>query len=318
MSGAERSVVLCTAGFDHTIRFWEAPTGICHRTLQYQDSQVNRLCLSLDKLYLSVAGNPSIRLYDMLGSSPSPIQSFDGHSNNVTSIGFQRDRKWLFSGSEDGSVKIWDLRVSSCQRDYQSKSSVNCCVLHPNQGELIAADEDGAIRVWDLTQNTCSFELVPDGKVPMRSLTIAADASLLVAANNKGNIYVWRLGVGSKAGGGGGLTILEPFNRLDAAHPQQSYILHALLSPDVRLLATCASDKTIRIWNVEKGFVLDKILSGHSGWVWDCSFSADSAYLVSGSSDKTAKLWDVKTGDTILEYKGHTKAITAVALNDSS
>ena len=38
MSGAERSVILCTAGFDHTIRFWEAPTGMCHRTLQYQDS----------------------------------------------------------------------------------------------------------------------------------------------------------------------------------------------------------------------------------------------------------------------------------------
>ena len=38
MSGAERSVILCTAGYDHTIRFWEAPTGMCHRTLQYADS----------------------------------------------------------------------------------------------------------------------------------------------------------------------------------------------------------------------------------------------------------------------------------------
>ena len=52
--------------------------------------------------------------------------------------------------------------------------------------------------------------------------------------------------------------------------------------------------------------------------MWDCAFSADSAYLVTGSSDKTAKLWDVKSGEVILEYKGHTKAITAVALNDSS
>ena len=28
----------CLLGFDHTIRFWEAPTGLCHRTIQYADS----------------------------------------------------------------------------------------------------------------------------------------------------------------------------------------------------------------------------------------------------------------------------------------
>jgi G protein beta subunit-like protein len=86
----------------------------------------------------------------------------------------------------------------------------------------------------------------------------------------------------------------------------------------IRYLATTSSDKTIKIWNVEKGFTLEKTLLGHSAWVWDCTFSADSAYLVSGSSDKTAKLWDLKSGEIILEYKGHHKAITCVALNDSS
>ena len=36
-------VVLATAGYDHTIRFWEATSGICYRTLQYGDSQVRSL-----------------------------------------------------------------------------------------------------------------------------------------------------------------------------------------------------------------------------------------------------------------------------------
>ena len=35
-------VVLATAGYDHTIRFWEATSGISYRTLQYADSQVGR------------------------------------------------------------------------------------------------------------------------------------------------------------------------------------------------------------------------------------------------------------------------------------
>ena len=39
---------------------------------------------------------------------------------------------------------------------------------------------------------------------------------------------------------------------------------------------------------------------------------------VTGSSDHTAKLWDVHRGQIIRNYKGHMKAVTCVALNDSS
>lgn len=38
------------------------------------------------------------------------VMSFDGHTTNVTSLGFQREGKWMYTGSEDGTVKIWDLR----------------------------------------------------------------------------------------------------------------------------------------------------------------------------------------------------------------
>ncbi len=31
-------VVLATAGYDHTIRFWEAASGTCNRTVKYADS----------------------------------------------------------------------------------------------------------------------------------------------------------------------------------------------------------------------------------------------------------------------------------------
>jgi G protein beta subunit-like protein len=52
-------------------------------------------------------------------------------------------------------------------------------------------------------------------------------------------------------------------------------------------------------------------------WVWDASFSADSAYLVTASSDFTARLWDVASGEVIRHYKSP-MAITCVALNDAS
>ena len=47
-------------------------------------------------------------------------------------------------------------------------------------------DQHGNIRVWDLTANACSCELVPEVGTAVRSLSVALDGSLVVAANNQG------------------------------------------------------------------------------------------------------------------------------------
>ncbi|KAM0035733.1 putative transcription factor WD40-like family [Helianthus debilis subsp. tardiflorus] len=64
--------------------------------------------------------------------------------------------------------------------------------------ELISGDQNGNIRVWDLTANSCSCELVPEVDTAVRSLTVMWDGSLVVAANNKGTCYVWRLLSGTR------------------------------------------------------------------------------------------------------------------------
>ena len=51
-------------------------------------------------------------------------------------------------------------------------------------------DQHGNIRVWDLTANACSCELVPEVGTAVRSLTVAMDGSLVVAANNQGALIV--------------------------------------------------------------------------------------------------------------------------------
>ncbi|EIM21818.1 WD40 repeat-like protein [Wallemia mellicola CBS 633.66] len=302
-------VILISAGYDRTIRSWEAWSGSCSRTIHHSDS-VNRLAISPDKRFLAAAGYSSVKLYDINSNDPNPIQSFNGHTSNITAVVFQAEGKWIATGSEDGTVKIWDTRTSHVQRAFEHPSPVNDVVIHPNQGEIVSCDQAGSVKVWDLGENTCSHELVPEEDVPIRSVTIASDGSSLVAGNNKGNCFVWKIRADQEYDA----SEFTPITKLPA---HSRYITKCILSPDTKHLATCSADTTIKIWSTHNyDFRLEKVLTGHQRWVWDAAFSADSAYLVSASSDHSARLWELASGDTVRQYNGHHKAATAIALND--
>jgi G protein beta subunit-like protein len=268
---------------------------------------VNRLEITSDKRFLAAAGHLHVRLYDIRTTNPNPVTSFEGHSNNVTSIAFQSDNKWMVSSSEDGTVKVWDVRAPSVQRNYKHNCPVNEVVIHPNQGELISCDQDGNVRIWDLGENQCTHQLIPEDDVPVQSVSIASDGSMLVAGNNKGNCYVWKMNNQKDA------TQLQPVTKFRS---HSKYITKVLLSSDVKHLSTCSADHTARIWNVDDSFSLETTLQGHQRWVWDCAFSADSAYLVTACSDHYVRLWDLSTSETVRQYNGHHKGAVCVALND--
>eukprot|EP01134_Creolimax_fragrantissima_P000196 CFRG0196T1 len=330
MASSQNPVFLATAGYDHTIRFWETLSGVCYRTVQHQDSQVNKLVISPDKLSIVAAGNPHVRVYDVSSTSPTPEHTFSGHTGNVTRVycdrvyctmaniddvkfvGFQEDYKWMYTGSEDGTVRIWDVRQPGCQRELEHGSMVETVTLNPNQVEIVSGDQEGRIRVWDLRANDCVEELIPEANAAMRSITVASDGSLMVASTNTGNIYVWSLRTNTHAKEAG-LTEMRPLRQLGEQRGHQ--ILKCSLNPDVTMLATCSADHTVALWNVNT-WKQEKILVGHQRWVWDCAWSADSQYLVTASSDKTAKLWDVSKGEAIRQFAGHQKAIVCLALQD--
>ncbi|TEB35945.1 WD40 repeat-like protein [Coprinellus micaceus] len=317
------SVILVTGSYDHEIRFWEAWSGICSRTISRtgETGQVNRLAISPDKRLLAAAIHKKINIYEIASSSNEPLVAFESHTGNVSAVAFHSEGKWLVTASEDGTIKVWDLRTSTLHRTYDNGAPVNDVIIHPNQGELISCDQAGSIKQWDLSDNICSHELAspfyysstPAGDTPIRSVTLAADGSFLVAGNNKGQIYVWRLHEDVPPNG-----VRFQAVTYFLAHPK--YLTRCLLSPDARYLATCSADTTVKIWSIGPNydFRLERVLVGHQRWVWDCAFSADSAYLVTASSDHTARLWEMASGETVRQYNGHHKAAVCCALHDGA
>lgn len=160
--------------------------------------------------------------------------------------------------------------------------------------------------------------------VPISSLVVYYQLMRVV----QGNVYVWRMLQNRD------ITSLIPVTSFQA---HTAYVTRVLLSPDVRHLATCSADHNARIWSVDhtaqhniKGnenlpterqagaFPLETSLESHQRWVWDCAFSADSAYLVTACSDHYARLWELNTQAVIRQYNGHHRGAVCVALNDYS
>jgi G protein beta subunit-like protein len=93
----------------------------------------------------------------------------------------------------------------------------------------------------------------------------------------------------------------EPMQELESH--RDSYVLKCQFNHTGEFLATCSSDKTCSVWQLNDVEEEDKegeeyqeyaqhsILSGHGGWVWDCDFTMDDHFLITVSTDAKARIW---------------------------
>jgi WD40 repeat protein len=68
-------------------------------------------------------------------------------------------------------------------------------------------------------------------------------------------------------------------------------------SPDGRRLASCGSDETVAIWDVEHLTLVQRLQGVVKGGIGNLSWSPDSRLLVTcGLDDHTARLWNTEVG----------------------
>jgi len=86
-------------------------------------------------------------------------------------------------------------------------------------------------------------------------------------------------------------------------------INHARFSSDGAKVVTAGADKTLRVWDSERGVQLSMIDSND---VLLCAnFSSDGTRIVSGGVGKVGHVWQADTGVGLLRLQGHGEAITS-------
>ncbi|CAF2594175.1 unnamed protein product [Rotaria sp. Silwood2] len=326
MSLNSDNILLVTAGYDRTIRFWQANTAAVYRTIMHEDSPTNCLAIHPQKTLLAAGSYQHIKMYDLMSNNPNPVMKLDQLQKNIVTLGFSDDRQFMFSGGEDRFVRIWDMRAAKTKAHRQTDvdGAINCVTLHPNQTELLIGDQDGTITRWDMASDKHEKQekhdkqekqekketYVIDANNPsaIRSISINRDASMMAAVTSNGDCQIW-----SMSGFASQTHLIRRTNFI--AHKR--YGLKCLFSPDMTLLATTSADGTAKIWRTSDFACQYELKHDRlQNWVWDCAFTSDSVFLITVCSDGKARLWSTETGNVVKEYIGHQKPVTCLAFDD--
>ncbi len=131
------------------IIIWSLETQNILRTLQ-NDVKVNALAMSNDPRTIFVAGQePIIRVINVANSQTQ--RSFIGHTDVVNAIEVSPNQKYLLSGSNDKSARIWDIKTGNELK----KLTVDCwkvtAVAFSFDSKYCATGcNDGSIKIWEV------------------------------------------------------------------------------------------------------------------------------------------------------------------------
>jgi WD40 repeat protein len=88
-----------------------------------------------------------------------------GHRDDVKSVAVSPDGKWLASGSQNQTVKIWDLATGKEVHTLRGhKGAVQSVAFSPDGKQLVSGSLDETLKVWDLATGA---EVPPSPGIPI-------------------------------------------------------------------------------------------------------------------------------------------------------
>ena len=119
------------------------------------------------------------------------IFTMTGHEADIKALAVSRDGRWIASGSDDGTVRVWTASTGQAVATLRGHdAAVLSVAFSPDSTRLISGGNDGAVRLWDVA--THEPILVLQGhQGAVTSVAPTPDGTRILSGSADGTVWVW-------------------------------------------------------------------------------------------------------------------------------
>ncbi|PYH90050.1 WD repeat protein [Aspergillus ellipticus CBS 707.79] len=155
-----------------------------------------------DQIIATAVANGRIVVYDLVRTGLECCR-FQGHSRQVHRLAFNpHHASWLLSGSQDSSIRMWDLRTASAERGvlvcgsldlfHGNSDAIRDIRWSPTEGVMFAtATDSGAIQLWDCRKSNAPLMRITAHDRPCFSVDWHPDGKHIVSGGMDRQVKVW-------------------------------------------------------------------------------------------------------------------------------
>ncbi|KAF2455292.1 WD40-repeat-containing domain protein [Lineolata rhizophorae] len=276
---------LASGAGDGVVKVWDLPARKETWRARAHDNMVRGVCWTRDARLLSCAADRTVKLFDPLrgggaAAAAAPVATFLGDAP-FTAVSHHRSRP-AFAASGGAAISVYDTsRPSSAPaqtlRWPTSVDTITTVSLNQVEPSIAAsAATDRGVVLYDLRTDSALGRCV----LTLQSNAIAwnpVEAFNFAVANEDHNAYVFDMRKMDRA--------------LNVLRDHVAAVMDVEFSPTGEELVTASYDRSIRLWNRDRGHSRDIYHTKRMQRVFSCRFTPDSAYVLSGSDDGNIRLW---------------------------
>ncbi|ODM98132.1 DDB1- and CUL4-associated factor 13 [Orchesella cincta] len=299
---------LYSGAADGMVKQWNIPLRKCVRTMQAHEGYVRGMTFTEDsETLITIGDDKNIRFWS--SKPPESSSEEDGdvlpkHSiitkYQLSSISHHA-KKNLFATCGDACL-LWEGERNEPINKFEwGADTMNCVRFNPSQCNVLGGcASDRSILLYDIRGGSPIRKVV----LSLRSNSICwnpMEPFVFVAANEDYNSYMFDM--------------RRLKNPLNVFKDHVSAVIDVDFSPTGKEIVTGSYDKTIRIFEVDKGHSREVYHTKRMQRLTSVLYTMDNKYIISGSDEMNIRIWKAKAWEKLGTLK--TRERNALNYNES-
>ncbi|WP_030455007.1 NB-ARC domain-containing protein [Herbidospora cretacea] len=286
-----------SASADGTVRMWYPAEGTAGRIFRGHNGPVTALAISPDGSRLASASGGTVCIWDTTAAAGITASE---HIGTVFGVGADPRGKWLVSGSDDATVRLWNVKdgrqIAVLEGHNEAVTSV---AVAPDGTWLASASADRTVRLWQVGGDREPLVLRGHTR-SVNAVAIAPDGKWLVSAADDVHVRMWDTRRGTEQ------------RRMTGYN---GWVQAVAVSPDGKWLASAyMQGQGVRLWHTD-GTLKGNVLGRHTGVVTAIAIAPDASFVAAALLDgHSVQFWNADGLDRG-ELTGHSDRIKAVAIS---